>query len=273
MQSTMQQPSHDSDQDKVYALRDISTVRQSLVGRTAAQCAAFLLHHLRPGMQLLDCGCGPGSITLDLAEIVAPAQVVGIDLDGESLDHARRLAAERNVSNARFEQGNFYNLPFPDGAFDAGFANAVLDHLQDPPAALAELKRVSRPGGVVGVRSNDSDGLLVALPEPLIALYGELQEQAINRNGGNLRLGKSLRGLLNRAGFVNVEASASYDYRGTPEAIHWMGNYLASSIVETDWADRETLEKINAAAKAWSENPDAFVAQCWCAAVGWVPKA
>lgn len=270
MQNSVQQSSTNSAQDTAYALRNVSTVRKTIAGRSAATSAAFFLTHLRPGMRLLDCGCGPGSITVDLAEIVAPAQVIGIDLDSESLDYARALAAQRNVPNVCFETGSIYDLLFADNAFDAAFVHAVLDHLHDPLAALAELRRVVRPGGVVGIRSTDADGLLFAPPNATLSLYGELQEQAVQRNGGNLRLGKSLRGLLNRAGFVNVEASASYDTFGNPDAIRMMGNYLASSILETDWADGETREKISEAAKEWAEKPDAFAAQCWCEAVGWV---
>ena len=70
-------------------------------------------------MRLLDVGCGPGSITLGLAEAVAPGEVVGVDLQPAQVEQARALAAERGVANVRFEVASAYALPFPDAAFDA----------------------------------------------------------------------------------------------------------------------------------------------------------
>ena len=118
--------------------------------RTASQEAAFFLPSLRPGMRVLDLGCGPGSITLGLAEAVAPGEVVGVDLQPEQVEQARALDAARGVINARFEVAEVYRLPFPDGAFDAAFAHAVLMHLREPVRALAELRRVLRPAALLG---------------------------------------------------------------------------------------------------------------------------
>ena len=63
--------------------------------RTAQVNAAFLLPHLKPGMRLLDCGCGPGSITVGLAQAVAPAETVGIDASPDAIEAARAHAADR----------------------------------------------------------------------------------------------------------------------------------------------------------------------------------
>jgi len=105
--------------------------------------------------QLLDVGCGPGSITLDLAGLVAPGQVVGIDIQRAQIDQARALASARGVTTVRFEVEDIYELPFSDASFDAALANGVLMHLSEAVRALAELRRVLRPGGVAGVRDPD----------------------------------------------------------------------------------------------------------------------
>jgi SAM-dependent methyltransferase len=126
-----------------------------LVLRTASQEAAFFLPFLRPGMRVLDLGCGPGSITLGLAEAVAPGETVGVDVQPSQVAQAQALSASRGVMNVRFEVADVYRLPFPDGSFDAVFAHAVLMHLREPVRALLEVRRVLRPGGIAGVRDSD----------------------------------------------------------------------------------------------------------------------
>jgi len=140
---------------ELYTQHGCATWEAELAMRTASQAAAFLLPHLRAGMHVLDAGCGPGSISLGLAAAVAPGEVVGIDIQPSQVEQARALAAQRGVTNVRFEASNVYELPFPDGFFDAAFANSVLQHLREPVRTLAELRRVLRPGGIAGVCDRD----------------------------------------------------------------------------------------------------------------------
>src|SRR3982751_2453408 len=131
---------HEPQTRETYAHVGLPSFDRDLAGRTATQRGGFFLQHLRPGMRLLDCGCGPGSITLGLAEAVAPGEVVGLDIAPVQIERARALAAEERVSNARFEVGEVYALPFPDASFDAVHANALLCHLGDPVRALREFR-------------------------------------------------------------------------------------------------------------------------------------
>src|SRR5450759_1188439 len=80
--------------------------------RTAAIDAAFFIPHLKSGMRVLDCGSGPGSITVGFVDIVAPGEVVGIDLSDEQLARARGLADRLGLGNIHFQQGDIYSLPF-----------------------------------------------------------------------------------------------------------------------------------------------------------------
>src|ERR1700736_1012174 len=80
--------------------------------RRTGAVAAFLAPHLRGGMRLIDCGCGPGSITVDLAQAVAPGAAIGIDLRENALTHGLRLAAERGIANVAFSAASIYRLPY-----------------------------------------------------------------------------------------------------------------------------------------------------------------
>ena len=136
-----------------YIERDNRSFEAQLEERTASVDAAFLLPHLRSGMRVLDVGCGPGTITLGLAQSVAPGEVVGVDLQESMVERARALAAERGIANVRFDLADAYELPFPDRSFDAALEHRVLMHLADPIRGLREVRRVLRPGGVLGLLS------------------------------------------------------------------------------------------------------------------------
>src|SRR5262245_18403455 len=112
--------------------------------RTAEEAAAFLLPELRPGMRLLDVGCGPGSITRGLAERLALGEVIGLDPSKETIEGARRDAAARGLGNLHYQDGSVYQLPFPDSSFDVAYAHQVIQHLRERRAALAEMLRVVR---------------------------------------------------------------------------------------------------------------------------------
>ena len=134
--------------------------------RTAENSAGFLLPYLERGQRLLDVGCGPGSITVDLAELVAPGPVVGVDREPAVLEGARRLGEERGLTNLTFEPADVYALPYPDDHVDVVYAHQVLQHLVDPVAALTEMRRVLRPGGVLAVRDSDYATMTHAPHEP-----------------------------------------------------------------------------------------------------------
>src|SRR5688572_23672212 len=129
--------------------------------RTAQNHAAFLLPHLRDSARVLDCGCGPGSVSCDLAKIVASGHVTGIDREASQIERARSHAASRRLANTTFEVGSIYELPFPDSSFDVVFAHALFEHLSSPATALAEVRRVLSPGGLVALRSPDWGGFIV----------------------------------------------------------------------------------------------------------------
>jgi len=262
---------------EVYVQQANPAFEAELAARTASREAAFLLPHLRPGMQLLDVGCGPGSITLGLAEVVAPGQVVGIDLQSAQIEQARVRAAERGIATVRFEVADIYRLPFPDGSFDAAFANGVLMHLRKPVRALEELRRVLRPGGIAGIRDPDLGASLYAPTTPLLEQWLAMRVRVRQHNGADPFLSRHYRRLLLEAGFVRGEAGASVDSAGSLEETRRQAAFLKAmlqglgrTVVAQEWMDQATVDALAAEIDAWAQRPDAFYATTWCEAVGWV---
>jgi len=262
---------------ELYSQQACATFEAAMAERTASREAAFLLPHLRAGMHVLDAGCGPGTITLGLAAAVVPGKVVGIDVQPSQVEQARALADQRGVTNVRFEATNVYELPFPDGSFDAAFANTVLMHLREPVRALKELRRVLRPGGIAGVRDPDSGGDIIAPDTPLLQHWFSLRDRVLQHNGGNPHIGRYHRRLLLEAGFVRVKASASVRSRGSLEETRQSAVYLKAQLsgrsrtaLAEGWIDHATVDAIVAEIDAWAERSDAFQAGIRCESLGWV---
>jgi ubiquinone/menaquinone biosynthesis C-methylase UbiE len=137
------------------------TASDFMAQRSAMNHAKFLLPHLDPTSRLLDCGCGPGSISCDLAKIVVSGHVEGIDREPSQVDLARTRASAQGLNNATFSIGSIYDLPFPNSSFNVVFAHAIFEHISPPEKALAEILRVLEPGGLVAIRSPDWGGFIV----------------------------------------------------------------------------------------------------------------
>ena len=252
-------------------------VQQGYVERQAAAIAGFFMPYLKPGMTVLDCGCGPGSVTLGLAEAVAPGQVTGIDLEPVVIQRATEIARERRVGNVSFRAADILRLPFADSSFDTIFTSSVLEHVEDPARALEEMFRVLKPGGSVGVAITDWVEPLISPAEESVSRFFALFEKGFNQHGGSLNRGRHLRVMLRQAGFTVTEFSASYLNSSTPDAVRrtveayvqWVDNWaLFDQAVELGWTDRPALDGMTAEMKRWSENPDAFLAITRCTAIG-----
>jgi len=260
-----------------YSQRANPVFEAELALRTAAEEGAFFLPHLRAGMRVLDLGCGPGSITLGLAEAVAPGEVVGVDFQPAQVAQAQALSAARGVMNVRFEVADVYRLPFPDGSFDAVFAHAVLMHLREPVRALVEVRRVLRPGGIVGVRDSDWGGRIHAPATRLLEQWYALTVRVRQLNGGDPFMGRHHRRLLLEAGFARAEATVSVWSDGTPEKTRRRASFLkaqlqgfAPTALSEGWMDQTTVEAVAAEFDAWAERSDALYAETLCEAIGWV---
>lgn len=237
--------------------------------RTAANSAAFLLPHLRPGMRLLDVGCGPGSITVDLAAVVAPGEVIGVDREPAVLDGARALAAARGLANTHFEPADVYELPLEAESFDVVYAHQVLQHLARPVEGLREAHRVLRPGGIVAVRDSDYGTMVHAPHDRRLDRWLELYHQVTRANGAEADAGRHLKGWVEEAGFTDVVASASTWWYSDEEARHAWAELWAVRITEGAFAeqaigarltDAAELADLAAAWRSWATRRGAFFA-------------
>lgn len=245
--------------------------------RTASVEVDFLLHHLKPEMRVLDCGCGSGSITLGLAEAVSQGEVVGIDIGEAPIKYAREVAKEKGVSNAIFEVASVYEIPFEDESFEAVLSNKVLEHLQDPADGLKEMYRVLKPGGVIGISDNDVDGILMAPKDDPIQDMFNLWFRVWEYNGGNPRIGKHLRGMLHEAGFKHVQGMSRTRFGGTEDEIALVGNQFAIGVISNaldtaiklGWADSGAKDRVTDQWAEFAAKPNAFFSFGDYQAIGW----
>jgi SAM-dependent methyltransferase len=254
--------------DVTYTHGHHDSVLRSHRWRTAANSAGYLLGRLRPGLSLLDVGCGPGTITGDLAVRLAPGQVVGIDASEEVIAEARALAASGPPSLS-FEVGSLFDLRFDDGTFDIVHAHQVLQHVGDPLAALTEMRRVCRPGGTVAVRDGDYPAMRYFPEDPdlarAFAAYGALTRI----NGANWDAGRRLLRWAHQVGFESVVASASTWCFATPEDRAWWGDLWADRFTRSSLAEQllghgiageEDLASFAGAWRRWAASPDGWFA-------------
>lgn len=232
--------------------------------RTAENSAAYLLPRLSSGDCLLDVGCGPGTLTVGLAGHVG--QVLGVDAAEGILDEARAEAERSERANVSFEGGDVYHLAFDDGAFDVVHAHQVLQHLADPVAALVEMGRVCRPGGLVAARDGDYGGMLWYPEDADMDKWRTLYRQVARACGGEPDAGRRLGGWARAAGFEDVQASASVWCFATPAERSWWAESWAERVTSSRFADQATglglarasdLERCSQAWRRWASSDDA----------------
>ena len=239
------------------------SVLRSHTWRTAENSAAYLLPHLRSALDLLDVGCGPGTITVELAERIAPGKVVGLDREADVIEKAR--AIERGP-NCHFQQGDVYSLDFDDGSFNVVHAHQVLQHLREPAEALCEMARVTRRGGLVAVRDGDYGGMFWEPAEPLMDRWLELYHAITTANGVEADAGRKLPGWADDAGLDDYQVSSSTWTFREPDQLEWWSDLWAERVTSSSYATlavdgglstAEELAGIAVAWRRWAKEPGA----------------
>ncbi|MFG3505136.1 methyltransferase domain-containing protein [Streptomyces sp. NPDC047821] len=254
--------------DAVYTHGHHESVLRSHRWRTAANSAAYLLGEVRPGLDVLDVGCGPGTITADLAALVSPGgSVTAVDAAGGVLEQARATVAERGLDNVEFAVGDVQALDFPDASFDVVHAHQVLQHVGDPVLALREMRRVCRPGGVVAARDSDYGAFTWFPGSPVLDEWRELYRRVARANGGEPDAGRRLLSWARRAGFTDITAGAGTWCYATPgERAWWSGlwadrttaSVYASLAVDGGHATASRLAAITEGWRTWGRHDDGW---------------
>lgn len=212
---------------------------------------------LQPGMRALDVGCGTGAVTRVMAELVGPTgHVVGIDANPDRLDQARHLASEHALE-IDFEQGDATQLPLLAGRFEYAWARFLFQYMADPRAVLAELCRVTAPGGTVVV--GDLDGQLDQLYPLDESVAADLREalRILGARGFDPYVGRKLYHWFHQAGLVDIRIDV------TPYQVY------SSMLPERDlvnWREKlltatETLTKLTGERERWAHLRDGYLAQ------------
>lgn len=229
--------------------------------RTIANSAAYLEPHLHPGATLLDVGCGPGSITAEFAERLAPGTVLGVDL----VDDVIAAATERfGGSGAEFAVMDCYALDVPDDQYDIVHAHQVLQHVSDPVAVLREMRRVAKPGGVVAVRDADYAAMHWAPEYPELDRWLEIYRNVCHDNDAEPDAGRWLLSWARAAGFDDITPTTSTWLFADGPSRQWWGSAWRDRILESGVAEqslsmghatRDELEQISRAWVRWADEP------------------
>ena len=219
----------------------------------------FLVPLLQPGFDVLDAGCGPATISADIADAVFPGKVTALDVSTSELDQGRRLVEGREIVNLELVAGSAYEMPFPDRSFNVVFSLDLIEHLSEPLKALREFHRVTRPGGFVALSTPDWDSIEISpLPMALgraINAYRDLEE----RNGGNSRAGFHLSEWLIEAGFAPLSNGEwTQDYEEPKQVAEYLGLQLETA----------GLFHHATALREWARDPAARFRQSWKYATG-----
>lgn len=252
--------------------------QQRLESQAQLLGGAEFLPPVAPGMRLLEVGCGTGAILREVALRVDPGLALGLDREEAQLQTARELAVTEKAKSLDFLKGDAAALPFGHGTLDAAFCRFLLEHLADPAPAVAELARVTRPGGWVCALEWEPDCFVNYPDSPAIRRVWQAIYRWQHIRGGDPWVARKLYGAFTAAGLGKVvveghawtitaqeqEKLASYVDGARTIIREAAGGLLAEGLV--------AQEDLDAAEGDYSRllvNPESFVLHAFCRALGW----
>lgn len=235
---------------KAYAIGQDHQVLNNFKLRNLDICAPHLLPHLRPDSHVLDVGCGPGSITADIAARCPAGRAVGIDCDERAIAAATSTFGQPSATDgeatevaaapcAEFVLGDaFANLPFSDASFDIVHGHQTAQFVDDVPAALREWRRVLRVGGLLALRVGWVEGMVCAPPN---ARAFRLLARALNGSyavsGGSADVLSRVPALAKQAGFGTVHASMGTNVMESAEMRATFAAFIGGEGLAKGWRE------------------------------------
>ncbi|MDE0179479.1 MAG: class I SAM-dependent methyltransferase [Gammaproteobacteria bacterium] len=240
---------------------------ESLRRYTAEASAAYLLPYLRPGLRVLDFGCGPGTISVGLAKAVDPGELHGVDMEESQIELARVVAASQGRENATFHVGDVTDLPFEDDFFDVAHGHNVLMHIPDTGAVLTEVKRVLKPGGLIACREMICASSFTHPDFGVIRRAWDMFEDLLAADDGHPQMGKDLKAHLVEAGFAHIQITGSWDIHSTPADIAFIFGFanqwflspeITEAAIKYGASTPELVDRIREAYVQWKDHPGAL---------------
>ena len=269
-----------TEQSSTYTMGYSDEFRQLLDRRSMETHAAHLVPYLRSGLRVLDFGCGPGTISVGLARAVDPGEVHGVDMEESQIELARAAAEAGGHKNAKFHVGDVTSLPFEDNSFDVAHCHAVLMHVPDTSGALAEVKRVLKPGGIIASRETVVASCFAEPTTDTLRSGWTVFGNLISANGGHPQMGRELKNYLVEAGFIDVQASASFDVFSTPDDVAFLHGFIIdwffspaviAAATAYGLATHEQFEEWRAALEQWRGHAGALGAIAFGEAIATKP--
>ncbi|CAI6335849.1 unnamed protein product [Periconia digitata] len=243
-----------------------ASVLRSHSWRTVENSCPHLLPYLnKSDLRILDVGCGPGTITADLAARVPDGSVLGIDPSIEVIEKARKYAEDQGVKNVRFELGDIFNWKQVTGiekeSFDVVHAHQVLQHLEDPLKAMGKFKELVKVGGVVAVRDVDYSAMNHYPDHPGLHKWKKTYIEVAQGLGFDPNIGKRLHAVAMEAGFPrsDIDATVGNWVFSTPDEREFWCGLWAERTLKSEFRDKVikgnhgTQADLEELSQAWKE--------------------
>jgi ubiquinone/menaquinone biosynthesis C-methylase UbiE len=215
---------------------------------------------LKPRRKVVDLGCGSGDVTMEIAQMVAPGPVLGIDMDAEKLELARKTAEARGLANVSFRVLNIHdwNEPF---AYDMVYTRFVLQHVREPVAVLRNMWQSVRGGGCLVVEDADLDSWASDPDSRGLALFQKWYAELLPRWGGTPAIGRKLPVLFKSARIpvTSIEVTQRF-YSGEAKRLPWSTlEATADGIISEGIATKDEVDAALADLEHLAEDPDSLI--------------
>ncbi len=215
------------------------------------------------GMKVADVGCGIGTVSCWIAKRVGPkGKVVGVDINKEQVELARKNAEIAQLTNITFVEGGAYRTGLPYESFDLVFCRFVLMHLDQPMLALREIGALVKPGGLLVCEDGDFQSPFC---EPHLKAFDRCFElyRAIGVNRGyDFEIGPKLYRMFLEAGFSTAEATLAQPVfvRGAAKRLpEWTLTECAPNIIKAGLATQKEITQLVAELTAFAEDPTTLI--------------